>query len=39
MMFNVGGLCVLLARAKNKLVQFTYELSTLKPDQWVLNKK
>lgn len=39
MMFNIGGLCVLLPRAKNELVQFKYELSALKPAQWALNKK
>lgn len=38
-MFNFGGLCILLARAKNKLVQFKYELSSLKPAQWALNTK
>lgn len=38
-MFNFRGLCVLLARAKNKLVQVKYELSSLKFTQWALNTK
>lgn len=36
-MFNAGVLSVVLARAKNELVQFKYELARLKPAQWALN--
>jgi len=33
MMLNAGLLCVVLARAKNELVQFKYEVARLKTAQ------